>query len=83
IRNATPAGHVGLYQGIRIFMVVLVPMLVGPWIGSAVSASSGVVGLGVVGDDFTPSSLVFAAGAAVSLLTFVVTWLIRREERRR
>lgn len=81
IRNCTPSEHVGLYQGVRIFSVVLVPMLVGPWIGSAVSASSGVVGFGVVGDDFAPSSLVFAAGAAVSLLTFAVTWLIRREER--
>jgi hypothetical protein len=81
IRNATPADHVGLTQGIRIFSVVLVPMLVGPWIGSLVSASSGVIGVGVVGDDFTPSSLIFIAGAAVSLLTFVVTWLIRKEER--
>ena len=81
IRNSTPPGHVGLTQGIRIFSVVLVPMLVGPWIGSLVSASSGVIGVGVVGDDFTPSSLIFIAGAAVSLLTFVVTWRIRKEER--
>ena len=81
IRNSTPPGHVGLTQGIRIFSVVLVPMLIGPWIGSLVSASSGVIGVGVVGDDFTPSSLIFIAGAAVSLLTFVVTWPIRKEER--
>ena len=80
IRNATPPDHVGLMQGIRIFMVVLVPMLVGPWIGSLVSASSGVIGVGVVGDDFTPSSLIFIAGAAVSLLTFIVTWRIRKLE---
>ena len=83
IRNNTPTGRVGLYQGVRIFMVVLVPMLVGPWIGSTVSASSGVVGFGVVGDGFAPSSLIFAAGAAVALLTFVVLYFIRREERRK
>ncbi len=83
IRNNTPAGRVGLYQGIRIFMVVLVPMLVGPWIGSAISASSGaVVGFGVVGDGFTPSSLIFAGGAAVALLTFVVLFFIRRESKK-
>ena len=82
IRNNTPLGHVGAYQGIRIFMVVLVPMLVGPWIGSAISASSGaVVGFGVVGDGFTPSSLIFAGGAAVALLTFIVLFLIRRAEK--
>ena len=83
IRNNTPLGRVGLYQGVRIFMVVLVPMLIGPWIGSAISASSGaVVGFGVVGDGFTPSSLIFAGGAAVALLTFVVLFFIRRESRK-
>jgi MFS family permease len=82
IRNNTPADRVGLFQGLRIFMVVLVPMLVGPWIGSLISSSSGAVeGFGVVGDGFTPSSLIFIAGAAVSLFTSVVTWLIRKEER--
>lgn len=80
VRNYTPEGHVGLYQGIRIFMVVLVPMLIGPWIGSAISASSSsVIGFGVVGDGFTPSSLVFAGGGVVALLTFVVLYFIRRE----
>ena len=83
IRNNTPLGHVGAYQGIRIFMVVLVPMLIGPWIGSAISASSGaVVGFGVVGDGFTPSSLIFAGGACVAVLTFVVLYIIRRAEKK-
>ncbi|MDO4806490.1 MAG: MFS transporter [Coriobacteriales bacterium] len=83
IRNHTPQGHVGLYQGIRIFVAVLVPMLIGPWIGSTISASSSsVVGFGVVGDGFTPSSLVFAGGGAVALLTFVVLYFIRRESKR-
>ena len=83
IRNHTPVDRVGLYQGVRIFMVVLVPMLIGPWIGSAISASSGaMVGFGVVGDGFTPSSLIFAGGACVALLTFVVLAFIRRLERR-
>lgn len=77
VRNNTPAGHVGMFQGVRIFMAVLVPMLVGPWIGSAVSASSGAVGFGVVGDGFAPSSLIFLAGAAVALVTFAVLLLIR------
>ena len=79
IRNNTPIDRAGLTQGIRIFAVVLIPMLIGPWIGSAISAGSGaMVGFGVVGDGFTPSSLVFAGGALVSLLTFVPLWLLRR-----
>ena len=83
VRNNTPIDRVGLYQGVRMVMVVLVPMLIGPWIGSAISASSGsVVGFGVVGDGFTPSSLIFAGGAIVALLTFVVLFAIRRAEKK-
>ncbi len=78
IRNNTPAGRVGLFQGVRIFMVVLVPMLVGPWIGTALSASSGGLGFGVVGDGFTPSSLIFIGGAVVALITFAVLVAIKR-----
>ena len=79
IRNNTPLDRVGLFQGIRIFMIVLVPMLIGPWIGAAISAgSASMVGFGVVGDGFTPSSLIFLGGAIVSLLTFVVLWRIAK-----
>ena len=82
VRNNTPAGHVGLLQGIRIFAVVLVPMLVGPWIGSTISASSGaVVGFVVVGDGFTPSSLVFLGGAVVAVVATVMVRLSRAKSR--
>ena len=68
VRNNTLADRAGALQGVRMFMVVLVPMLVGPWIGSAVSSGSGAIGgFGVVGGGFTPSSLIFLAGALVSL----------------
>jgi MFS family permease len=83
VRNNTPLDRVGLYQGVRIFTIVLVPMLVGPWIGSAISASSGAIaGFGVVGDGFTPSSLIFAGGAVVAAFTFIMLYLIRKEEQR-
>jgi MFS family permease len=83
VRNNTPLDRVGLYQGVRIFTIVLVPMLIGPWIGSAISASSGAMaGFGVVGDGFTPSSLIFAGGAVVAAFTFAMLYLIRKEEQR-
>ena len=82
IRNNTPLDRVGLFQGIRIAMIVLIPMLIGPWIGSAISAgSASMVGFGVVGDGFTPSSLIFLGGAIVSLLTFVVLWRIAKAKK--
>ena len=81
IRNNTPKSRVGLYQGVRIFMVVLIPMVIGPWIGSMISSSSGNFGLGVVGDGFTPSSLIFAGGAIVALFTFVILLLLKKHYR--
>lgn len=79
VRNNTPLDRVGLFQGLRIFMVVLIPMLIGPWIGSTISASSGAIaGFGVVGDGFTPSSLIFLGGAFVGALTFAVLLVMAR-----
>ena len=80
MRNNTPAGRVGSFQGVRIFMAVLVSMLVGLWIGSALSAGSGALGFGVVGDGFTPSSLIFLGGAAVALLTSAVLPFIKKSK---
>ena len=77
VRNNTPADRVGLYQGLRIFMIVLIPMLIGPWIGSTISSAGvGAVGFGVVGDGFAPSSMIFLAGALVSLLMIVMIVII-------
>ena len=79
IRDYTPKQKVGLFQGIRIVVGVLIPMLVGPWIGSLVSSSSAIdAGFGVVGDDYTPSSLIFIAGAVVSLLSIITIYFIAR-----
>ncbi len=36
IRDHTPKDKVGLFQGLRMFSYVLLPMLIGPWIGSLV-----------------------------------------------
>lgn len=34
VRDYTPLKHVGMFQGIRLFAYVLIPMIVGPWIGN-------------------------------------------------
>lgn len=84
IRDNTPKKEVGLFQGIRIFVSVLIPMLIGPWVGSIISnASNGNDGggfLGVAGNDYTPSSLVFIASAIVAVITFSVIYLISKKK---
>ena len=76
IRDYTPVNKVGLFQGIRIFVSVLIPMLIGPWIGSILSGNTSEGFLGVAGDAYTPSSLIFIAGLIIGLLTFVVIYIV-------
>jgi MFS family permease len=78
IRDYTPEGKVGSFQGIRIFTAVLVPMLIGPWIGSVLSGNSGGASFGVVGDNYTPSSFIFLGALIVGLLTFGIIYLANK-----
>ena len=78
IRKYTPQKEAGLYQGIRIFMAVLIPMLIGPWIGSAISGSSAMIG-GTVGDDYIPSALIFIGAMIVNVLTYVIVIILNRK----
>ncbi len=41
IRDFTPEGKAGLFQGIRMIFVVLIPMVVGPTLGNIACAASG------------------------------------------
>lgn len=40
LRDTTPKEHVGMFQGIRLLATVLIPMLIGPYIGAFVIAHS-------------------------------------------
>lgn len=80
IRDHTPEGKAGQFQGIRILFQVLLPMLTGPYIGSAVIRHGGetYVDLGVVKEVPTPE--IFIASALVLLLIAVPIGLLRRRE---
>ena len=41
IRDYEPEGRVGIFQGVRMVFVVMVPMVTGPYIGQAVSHING------------------------------------------
>ena len=75
IRNYTPENKVGLFQGIRIFVAVLVPMLIGPWVGSIISGNTSEGFLGVAGDSYTPSSLIFLGALIVGVITYIIIFL--------
>ena len=82
IRDWTPEGKVGHFQGIRMIFAVLLPMIIGPSIGAAVirGSNSTYVELGQVKTVPTPG--IYLAAAAVLLLTAVPVALLRKREKK-
>ena len=80
VRDCTPEGKVGHFQGIRMIFAVLLPMILGPQIGSAVIKNSGstYVELGVT--KTVPTPAIFLAAGAVLLLAFLPITILKRRE---
>lgn len=72
IRDNTPAGKVGLFQGVRMIFFVLIPMFVGPKIGDfaiRMSDSTYINEYGVA--QTVPTSAMFTAAAVVGVFTVI------------
>ena len=82
IRDHTPEGKAGLFQGIRILFQVLLPMVTGPYIGVAVIRGTGMTyeELGVVKQ--VPTAEIFLAAAAVLVLLAVPVFFLKKQQRR-
>lgn len=78
VRDRTPLERVGGVQGLRMIAVVLVPMLIGPFLGAAVilGADETYVDLGQTRQ--VPTAWMFLAAAVVALLALVAVPLLRR-----
>ena len=78
IRDLTPAGRSGMLQGVRIFSQVLIPGVVGPFIGKAVLEGAEVM----VGNDgtesFIPNHNIFAAALAVAAVLAVALFVFNK-----
>ena len=78
VRDHTPQGKAGQFQGVRILFQVLLPMVTGPYIGAAVIRSTGRTyeELGVVKE--VPTAEIFLFSALVLLLIFLPLRFLRR-----
>ncbi len=81
VRDATPKGKAGMFQGIRMIFYVLIPMVTGPYIGAAVIANSGqtYTDLGQVKQVPTPE-IFLAAAICMLLLAVPVFFILRRKK---
>ncbi len=81
IRDRTPKEKVGLFQGIRMIFQVLLPMIIGPAIGSLIirNSESGVYEeLGVVKQVPVPG--IFLGAVVVLIFTVVPVWYLKKKE---
>ena len=74
IRDNTPSGMAGHFQGIRMIFGVLLPMIIGPAIGAAVirGSDSTYVELGVVKTVPTPGIFLAAGAVLLIMVPFVI-----------
>lgn len=80
VRDYTPLDRAGAVQGLRMVFFVLIPMIIGPFIGAAVirNADQTYEDLGQVRQVPTPG--IFLAAAAVGLFALVPMLALRRHE---
>lgn len=81
IRDWTPEGKVGHFQGIRMIFAVMLPMVIGPAIGAAVikGSDSTYIELGQVKTVPTPG--IYLAAAVVLMLVFIPIFLLKKKEK--
>ncbi len=72
IRDLTPQGEAGRFQGVRIFSQVLVPGLVGPYIGKTVLRNAEVIVNNDGTESFIPNQNIFVAALIVAVVLCVV-----------
>lgn len=81
VRDETPEGEAGMVQGLRMVTAIMVPMIVGPFIGAWVISGAGqtYVDLGVVKP--VPGPEMFIAAAVVLVFVPVMALVRARVER--
>lgn len=81
IRDWTPEGKVGHFQGIRMIFAVMLPMVIGPAIGAAVikGSDSTYIELGQVKTVPTPG--IYLAAAVVLMLVLIPIFLLKKKEK--
>ncbi len=80
IRDNTPDGKSGRLQGIRICSQVLIPGIIGPYIGKSILSNAETI----VGNDgtesFIPSADIFLAAAIPAVLIFAIILIFSRSK---
>ena len=83
VRDYTPVNQAGLFQGVRMVFVVMIPMVTGPYIGSGVSNINRVEYYNADYDmmELRPNNLIFLFTAIVLVFALIpIIFLLRKEK---
>ena len=82
-KNLYPEDSRGQFEGVRIVFFVLIPMVVGPSIATAVINRFGIP-VTIDGEaGMAPSAILFVLAAAISVLTLIPTVMAEKEKRKK
>jgi len=80
-RDIMPPDRAGTFSGVRMVFFVLIPMVIGPFIGSTIIENSGNTYLDSFGaTQYVPTPHIYLAGAIVALLTFIPLVIILKTD---
>ena len=72
IRDFIPEGMAGRFQGIRMIFMVLLPMVIGPWLGDIACRNSNITYVNEYGvETIVPSAAMFFYAAIISVIALV------------
>ncbi len=77
IRDYTPIGKAGRLQGIRIFSQVLLPGVIGPYIGKTVLRDAKIIKNSDGTESFLPNENIFLAALIVAAIVVVLVLLLK------
>ncbi|MEX2684284.1 MAG: MFS transporter [Candidatus Sigynarchaeota archaeon] len=77
LQDTYPEGNVGKFQGVRMIFMVLLPMVIGPWIGDAVIYTFGIP---TVSGGRIPTPEIFLFGGLISLFAVIPILAISKSE---
>lgn len=78
IRDLTPVGKAGMFQGVRIFSQVLIPGVVGPFIGKTVLSNAEMLTNNDGTQSFIPNHNIFAAALAVAVVLGILLFVFNK-----
>lgn len=80
IRDLTPPYQTGHFQGIRMIFAVMLPMIIGPFIGAAVISGNASTYVELGQSKTVPTPAIFLAAALFLLLLIIPIYLLKRQK---